>query len=96
MLRGFIKSISKLFLSELIDHFIKAPHSWSTTAYDINKYILSSHLNGKSLPINPTSPATHKRHINQCWNWRIKNNLVENAHLIPGDTKGESKLITYK
>ena len=80
----------------LIDHLIKAPYSWSTTAYDINKYILSSHLNCKSILINLTSRDIHIRHINQCWNWRIKNNLVEKAHLMPVDTKDESKLRNYK
>ena len=80
----------------LIDHLLKAPYSWSTTAYDINKYILSSHLNFKSLPINATSRALHIGRINQGLNWRIKNNLVEKAHLIPVDTKDESKLRNYK
>ena len=95
-LGGFIKSNAKLSFSELVDHFLKAPHSWSTATYDLNKYILTSHLDGKSLPTNPTSRAIHIRHINQCWNWGIKNNLVEKAHFIPGDTKGESRLRTYK
>ena len=92
----FIKSNTILLLSELIDNFTKSPYSWSTTAYDINKYILSSHLNFKSLPINPTSRALHIGRINQGWNWRIKNNLVENTQIIPVDTKVESKLRTYK
>ena len=82
--------------SELIDHFIKAPYSWSTTTYDLNKYILTYHLEGKYLPINPTSLAMHIKHINQCWDWRIKNNLVEMAHLIPRDAEGESRLRSYK
>ena len=94
--KGFIKSNAKLSFGELVERFLKAPHSWSTATYDLNKYILTSHLNGKSLPTNPTSRAIHIRHINQCWNWGIKNNLVEKAHLIPGDTKGESRLRTYK
>ena len=53
-------------------------------------------MNGDPLPENPTSRAIHIRHINQCWNWGIKNNLVKKAHLIPGDTKGESRIRTYK
>ena len=62
----FIKSNAKILLSELVDHFLKAPHSWSTATYDFNKYILTSHLDGKSRPANPTSRAIHIRHINQC------------------------------
>jgi len=94
--KGFIESNAKLSFGELVERFLKAPHPWSTATYDLNKYILTSHLDGKSLPTNPTSRAIHIRHINQCWNWGIKNNLVEKAHLIPGDTKGESRLRTYK
>ena len=45
-LGGFIKSNAKLSFSELVDHFLKAPHSWSTATYDLNKYILTSHLDG--------------------------------------------------
>ena len=95
-LNGFIKSNAKLSFTELVDRFLKAPHPWSKSTFDLNKYILTSHLNGKSLPTNPSSRATHIRHINQCWNWGLKNNLVKKVHLIPGDTKGESRLRTYK
>ena len=95
-LNGFIKSNAELTFTELVDRFLKAPHPWSKSTFDLNKYILTSHLNGKSLPTNPSSRATHIRHINQCWNWGLKNNLVKKAHLIPGDTKGESRLRTYK
>tara|TARA_A100000164_G_scaffold204936_1_gene181836 strand:- start:1014 stop:1517 length:504 start_codon:yes stop_codon:yes gene_type:complete len=75
--------------------FLKAHPSWSKATYDLNKHILNSHINDKPLPINPTSRAIHIRHINLCWNWGLKNNLVEKARLIPGDTKGESRIRTY-
>ena len=65
-LNGFIKSNAKLSFTELVDRFLKAPHPWSKSTFDLNKYILTSHLNGKSLPTNPSSRATHIRHINQC------------------------------
>ena len=94
--RGFIETNAKLKFPELVDRFLKANHPWAKSTYDLNKYILTSHLNGNPLPENPTSRAIHIRHINQCWNWGIKNNLVKKAHLIPGDTKGESRLRTYK
>ena len=95
-LNGFIKSNAELTFTELVDRFLKAHHPWSKSTFDLNKYILTTHLDGKSLPTNPSSRATHIRHINQCWNWGLKNNLVKKAHLIPGDTKGESRLRTYK
>ena len=56
---------------------------------------MRSHIDGKTIPVNPTSRAIHTRHINQCWNWGLKNNLIEKAYKIPGDTKGESRMRTY-
>ena len=94
-LAGFKESSLDLPFPELVSRFLKTNHSWSPSTYELNKYILTSHLNGKSLPTNPTSRAIHIRHINQCWNWGLKNNLVKKAHLIPGDTKGESRLRVY-
>ena len=52
-------------------------------------------MNGNPLPSNPSSRATHIRHINQCWKWGLKNNLIKKAHLLLGDTKGESRIRTY-
>ena len=94
-LTGIIKSNLDLRFSEIVPRFLKADHNWSPSTYDLNKYILTSHSNGNSLPSNPSSRATHIRHINQCWKWGVKNNLVKKAHLIPGDTKGESRIRTY-
>ena len=94
-LNGFAKSNAELSFSQLVDRFLKAPHLWSKSTYDLNKYILTSHLYDKELPTNPSSRATHIRHINQCWKWGYKNNLVSKMELIPGDTKGESRLRTY-
>ena len=47
-------------------------------------------LSGKPLPIKPTSKAIQFRHINQCWKWGIKNNLIQKAKLLLGDIKSES------
>ena len=95
-LNGFTKSNAELSFPELVDRFLKAPHPWSKSTYDLNKYILTSHLHDEELPANPSSRATHIRHINQCWKWGFKNNLVSKMKLIPVDTKGESRLRTYK
>jgi len=67
-LRVFIERNAGLSFNELVARFLKAPHPWSTSTYDLNKYILTSHIKGKSRPTNPTSRAIHIRHINQCWN----------------------------
>ena len=95
-LNGFTKSNAELSFPELVDRFLKAPHPWSKSTYDLNKYILTSHLHDKELPTNPSSRATHIRHINQCCKWGYKHNLVSKMNLISGDTKGESRLRTYK
>ena len=95
-LNGFVQSNAELSFPELVDRFLKAPHPWSKSTYDLNKYILTSHLHDKELPTNPSSRATHIRHINQCWKWGYKHNLISKMELIPGDTKGESRLRTYK
>ena len=95
-LTGIKESNLDIPFPELVERFLNAKHQWSKATYDLNKHILTSHLHGKSLPTNPNSRAIHIRHINQCWNWGLKNDLVKKAYLIAGDTKGESRLRTYK
>ena len=90
-INGFIKTSAKLNFKELVKRYLKTNHSWSKATYDLNKRILSSQLEGKPLPENPTSRAIYIRHINLCWRWGMKNNLIEKAYIIPGDTKGESR-----
>ena len=90
-----LKKSRDITFKELAQRFLKANHNWSTSTYKLNKYILTSHLNGNPLPSNPSSRATHIRHINQCWKWGLKNYLIKKAQLIPGDTKGESRIRTY-
>ncbi len=92
---GLYSSNTELRFYDLVEQFLKAPQSWSTATYKLNKYILTSHIKGKSLPTNPTSRAIHIRHINQCWNWGLKNKLINKADKLPGDTKGESRHRTY-
>ena len=94
-LSGIKKTNKNLSFSDLVNRFLKAKHNWSDTTYDLNRYILHAHLDGKPLPANLTSRAIHIRHINQCWNWGLKNNLVEKAYKIPGDIKGEARHRTY-
>ena len=92
---GIKKRNEKLNFPELVERFLKAEHGWAKSTYDLNRLILRTHIEGKPLPINPTSRAIHIRHINQCWSWGLKNDLVEKAYKIPGDTKGESRLRVY-
>ena len=79
----------------MVDRFLKAKHNWAESTYQLNRYILTSHLEGTTLPENPTSRAIHIRHINQCWNWGLKNNLIQKAYKLPGDTTGEPRHRVY-
>tara|TARA_X000000950_G_C13877286_1_gene645396 strand:- start:1602 stop:2240 length:639 start_codon:yes stop_codon:yes gene_type:complete len=94
-LTGIKERNAELSFPQLVNRFLKANHPWSQSTRDLNTYILKSYLKKKPLPSNPSSRATHIRHINQCWKWGVKNKLVRKAELIKGDTKGESRLRTY-
>ena len=90
---GLGNQCKELSFAELVPLFLKANHPWSKATYGMNKNILESHLNGKPFPpILP--PRAHIRHINQCWSWGLKNNLISKAHKIPG-TKTEARHRTY-
>jgi len=91
----FNKSSKQLEFPELSECFLKGEHGWAKKTYDLYNFVLRKHLNGEPLPANPSSRAIHIRHINACWNWGLKNNLIEKAYKIPGDTKGESRMRTY-
>ena len=94
-LMGLGNQCKELSFAELVPLFLKANHPWSKATYGMNKNILESHLSGKPLPSNPSSRAAHIRHINQCWSWGLKNNLISKAHKLPGDTKTEARHRTY-
>jgi len=94
-LTGIKESSLDITFTELVERFLNAKHPWSKATYDLNKHILTSHLHGKSLPTNPTSRAIHIRHINQCWKWGFKNDLVKKVRLIAGDTKGVGYIKIY-
>ena len=94
-LTGISNSNERLGFPELAERFLKAEHGWAKTTYDLYSLVLRKHLNGEHLPTNPTSRAIHIRHINACWNWGLKNKLIDKAYKIPGDTIGESRVRTY-
>lgn len=94
-LTGIKKVIKELEFPELVDCFLKADHPWKKTTYDLNRYILKFHVKGNPLPSNPSSRATHIRHINQCWSWGLKNNLISKANKVVGNTKGEARHRTF-
>ena len=94
-LTGINKTNERLAFPELAKRFLKAEHNWAQSTYDLKKHIYSRHAAGYPLPDNPNTRAIHISHINSCWNWGIKNNLVDKALNINGDTKGEFRTRTY-
>ena len=92
---GITKSNAELTFPELVDRYLNANHAWADSTRELYGYVLNAYLQDKKLPTNPSSRATYIRHINQCWKWGHKNNLVREMHLIPGETKCESRLRTY-
>ncbi len=76
---------------QLTDLFLNTNHHWSVNTRLLYERILNSYISGKTLPDNPTSKAIYRRHINCCWNWGIKNGLIEKANKLTGDTIGEAR-----
>ena len=92
---GLSKPIKELTFADIGERFLNYNHGWSKSTFKLNKYIIHSHIDGKELPINPTSNAIHVRVINQCWNFGLKHNFINKAKKLPGDIKGESRIRTY-
>ena len=76
---------------QLTDLFLNTNQHWSVNTRLLYERILNSYISGKTLPDNPTSKAIYRRHINCCWNWGIKNGLIEKANKLTGDTIGEAR-----
>ena len=94
-LNGYIIPNENLTFAELVPRFISQKNIWADNTRRMYSGILNAHVDGKALPSNPTSRAIHTRVINQCWRWGLKNNLVEKAHYLPGDVRGEARHRTF-
>ena len=88
---GIKKKKKEHTFTQLAEIFINGNPHWSPNTRAIYEIILRDHINGKPLPKNPTSRAIYTRHINCCWNWGIKNGLIEKANKLTGDTIGEAR-----
>jgi len=58
-LSGLTKSNENLDFAELVERFLKANHDCSDATFQLNRHILTTYLEGKALPTNPTSRAIH-------------------------------------
>ena len=88
---GLKEKKKELTFTQLVKLFLKSNAHWSKNTRSIYEIILRDYLNGKSLPKNPTSRAIYIRHINCCWNWGLKNGLIDKANKLTGDTIGEAR-----
>lgn len=88
---GLKKKKKEHTFTQLAEIFINGNPHWSPNTRAMYEIILRDHINGKPLPKNPTSRAIYTRHINCCWNWGLKNGLIEKANKLTGDTIGEAR-----
>jgi len=94
-LTGLKKRTSVVPFPDLAAKFLKANTKRSKNTQKLYKYILRSYINDNSLPNNPNTRAIFIRTINACWNWGLKQGLIDKANKLEGDTKGESRVRTY-
>ena len=88
---GIKKKKKEHTFTQLAEIFINGNPHWSPNTRAMYEIILRDHINGKPLPKNPTSRAIYTRHINCCWNWGLKNGLIDKANKLTGDTIGEAR-----
>jgi len=94
-LTGLKKRTSVVPFPDLAAKFLKANTKRSKNTQKLYKYILRSYINDNSLPTNPNSRAIFIRTINACWNWGLKQGLIDKANKLEGDTRGEPRQRVY-
>ena len=94
-LTGLKKRIFVIPFPDLAAKFLKANTKRSKNTQKLYKYILRSYINDNSLPTNPNTRAIFIRTINACWNWGLKQGLIDKANKLEGDTKGEPRQRVY-
>lgn len=76
----------------LTELFLAGNNHQSRNTRLLYERILKSYISGDTLPTNPTSRAIYIRHINCCWNWGIKSELIHIANKLSGDTVGKARI----
>ena len=94
-LTGLKKRTSVVPFPDLAAKFLKANTKRSKNTQKLYKYILRSYINDNPLPTNPNTRAIFIRTINACWNWGLKQGLIDKANKLEGDTKGEPRQRVY-
>ena len=94
-LTGLKKRTSVIPFPDLAAKFLKANTKRSKNTQKLYKYILRSYINVNPLPTNQNTRAIFIRTINACWNWGLKQGLIDKANKLEGDTKGEPRQRVY-
>ena len=94
-LTGLKKVNNPLSFPDLVAKFLKAKSHRSDNTQMLYEYVFRSYLNDKTLPNNPNSRAIFIRTINACWNWGLKQGLIDKADKLKYDTRGDPRQRVY-
>jgi len=89
-LSGVRKETLNLDFPALAKRFLKTNNRAKSTQ-ELYEYVINSYLQGKSLPSNPNTKAIFIRTINACWNWGLKQGLIDKADKLDGEIRGPAR-----
>ena len=81
-------------LTEIVQQFLVANHSWSSSTLSIYREKLSYYLNN-GLPDNPTSRSMVIRCVNRMNRWAYDNNLIPKLKKLEGGSRWEHRMRTF-
>ena len=94
-LTGLKKRTNALSFPDLAAKFLRAKSHRSDNTQMLYEYVFRTYLNDKTLPSNPNSRAIFIRTVNACWNWGLKQGLIDKADKLKYDTRGEPRQRVY-
>ena len=94
-LTGLKKRTNALSFPDLAAKFLQAKSHRSNNTQMLYEYVFRTYLNDKTLPSNPNSRAIFIRTVNACWNWGLKQGLIDKADKLKYDTRGEPRQRVY-
>jgi len=94
-LTGIKKRTDTVPFPDLVAKFLKVKTNRSHNTQKLYEYVLRSYLNDKTLPSNPNTRAIFIRTVNACWNWALKQGLIDKADKLEYDTRGEPRQRVY-
>ena len=94
-LTGIKKRTDTVPFPDLAAQFLKVKTNRSHNTQKLYEYVLRSYLNDKTLPSNPNTRAIFIRTVNACWNWALKQGLIDKADKLEYDTRGEPRQRVY-